>query len=115
MGHDNNMFNMLGGNVENFECLGYLSGYNVALDPYCIYLVDQRRKILWTPFFDFSFDFSTALTLRGLILFFMLSCMFSHYQAWRPFAEEFDKLLRALSMSDLNSRVLTRDAVADAP
>jgi len=46
MGHDNNMFNMLGGNVENFESLGYLCGYNAALDPYCIDLVDLPRKIM---------------------------------------------------------------------
>jgi len=38
LGNENNIFNVLGGNVENFESLGYLCGYDVALDPYCIYL-----------------------------------------------------------------------------
>jgi len=64
IGHDNNMFNMLGGNAENFESLGYLCGHNAALDPYCINLVDMPRKIMWNTIFDFSFDFSMALTLR---------------------------------------------------
>jgi len=102
LGHENNMFNMLGGNVENFESLGYLCGYNVALDPYCIDLVDMPRKIMWNTFFDFSM----TLTLRGLILFFVLICMFSHCQACEPNAVAFDKLLRALTASDLSSRVL---------
>ena len=38
------MFHMLGGNVEHFESLGYLSGYDAALDSYCIYLVDKPKK-----------------------------------------------------------------------
>ena len=82
--------------------LGYLSGYDAALDSYCIDLVDKPRKVLWTPFFDFSM----ALTLRGLILFFVLIFVFSHSEAWKPFAKEFDKLLRALTSSDWISRVL---------
>ena len=44
MGNVDNMFNMLGGNVENFESLGYFSGYDAAFDPYCINLVDKPRK-----------------------------------------------------------------------
>ena len=67
---------MLGGDVENFESLGSLCGYDVALDQYYIDLEDEPRKILRTPFFDFSM----ALTLR-LMLFFVLIFMFSHGQA----------------------------------
>ena len=52
---------------------------------------------------------------RALIYFALILCILSYCQAWRPFVEEFDKLLRAWSMSDLNSRVLTRDVVTDAP
>ena len=84
MGYADNMFNMLGGNVENFESLGYLCGYNAALDPYCVDLVDMHRKIIWNTIFDFSFDFSIVFSLRGLILFFVLICMFSHCQACDP-------------------------------
>jgi len=64
--------------------------------------VDKPRKILGNTFFAFSFDFSMALTLRGLILFFVLILMFSHIHACEPHAVDFDKLLRALTASDLN-------------
>jgi len=64
LGYDDHMFHMLGGNVDHFESLGYLSGYDAALDPYCLSLVDMVRKIMWSTFFDFSFEFSMALTLR---------------------------------------------------
>jgi len=57
MGHENNLFNVLVGNNDNFESLGNFSGYDAALDPYCMNLVDMPRKIVWTPFFTFSFDF----------------------------------------------------------
>ena len=66
---------------------------------------------MWTTFFDFSM----ALTLIGLILFVVLIFMFSHGHACEPRAVEFDKLLHALMMSALDSRVLTYDGVADAP
>ena len=84
---------------------------------YCIYIVNKPRKILWNNFFAFSFDFSMAFTLikRALTFYTLILCMLSYCQAWKPFAEEFDKLLRALTMSALNSRVLTCDGVADAP
>ena len=85
---------------------GYLCGYNAALAPCCIDLVDMPRKIIWNTIFDFSFDFSMALTLRGLILFFVPICMFSHCQACEPHVGAFDEFLRALTASDLSSRVL---------
>ena len=117
LGHENNMFNVLGGNVDHFESLGYLSGYDAALDSYCIDLVDKPRKIMWNTIFDFSFDFAMAFSFikRALIYFILILCMLSYFQACEPHAVAFDKLLRALSMSDLNSRVLTRDEGADAP
>jgi len=36
LGHQDNEFNVLGGNVHNFLSLGYFTGYNASLDPYCI-------------------------------------------------------------------------------
>ena len=42
------------------ESLGDLRGYNPSLDPYCAYLEDMPRKIEWTTFFDYYFDFSMA-------------------------------------------------------
>ena len=64
------------------------------------------RKIMWSTFFDFSFNFSMALTLRGLILFFVLIFIFSHGCACEPHAVEFDKHVRALTASDLRARVM---------
>ena len=86
LGNENNVLNVLGGNVENFGSLGYFSGYDATFDSYCIYVVDKPKKIMWSTFFDFSFDFSMALTLGGLILFFVLILMFSHSHACEPHA-----------------------------
>ena len=60
LGNENNLLNVFGGNVETFESLGIFSAYDAVLEPYCIYLVDRPRKILWHTFFVFSFDFSMA-------------------------------------------------------
>ena len=108
LGHEDNMFHMLGGNNDNFKSLGYLSGYDAALDPCCTYLVDKPRKIMWHTFFDFSFDFSMAFTLikRVLIFFVMLFLVLSQHHACEPHVVEFDKLLRALTASDLRAWVV---------
>ena len=105
LGHEDNMFHMLGGNVDNFESLGNLCGYDAALDLYCIYLVDKHRKIMRNTFFDFSMAF--ALIKRELTYFTLILCVLSHSQAWKPYSEEFDKLLRALTMSGQKYQVLT--------
>jgi len=117
VGHESNLFNVLGGNNDNFESLGNLSGYDAALDPYCTYLMDKPRKIMWHTLFDFSFNFSMAFTLikRALIFFVMLFPVLSYQQACEPHAEEFDKILRVLTASNLRARVLTCDGVDDAP
>jgi len=57
LGSVDNMFNMLGGNVDNFASLGYFNGYNASLDLYCMCLVYAPRKIMWNTFFDFSCNF----------------------------------------------------------
>jgi len=110
MGYADNMFHMLGGNVETFESLGNFSGYNAALDLYCINLVDKPRKILWNTFFAFSFDFSMAFSLikRALIFFALILCMIFYCQACEPHAKESDKLLSALTASEWRARVLTK-------
>jgi len=90
--------------------LGYFSGYDVDFDPYCMYLVDKPRQILWNTFFVFSFDFSMAFALikRALTFFALILCMLSYCQTWKPFAEELDKLLRALTTSEWRERVLKK-------
>ena len=68
--------------------------------------MDKPRKIIWSIFFDFSFDFSVALTLRVLILFFVRILMFTHIHAREPHATVLDKLLKAVIASDLHCHVL---------
>jgi len=52
LGYDDNMFSMLGGNVDNYVSLGYLRGYDPSIDPYCVCLGDLPKKITWTTFFN---------------------------------------------------------------
>ena len=108
MGHEKYMFNVLGGNVENFESLGSLCGCDAALDPYYIHLEDKPRKIVWHTIFDFSFDFSIAFDfLKGALIYFVfILCMLSYLQACEPHVVVFNKLKQALTMSSLSSRVL---------
>ena len=104
------MFNVLGENVYSLESLGYFRGYDAALDPYCINQVDVPREILWNNFFSFSYDFSMVFIFikRALFYFVYILCMLSYLPACEPHAMAFDKLLRALMMSSLSSRVLKR-------
>jgi len=39
------------------ESLGDIRGYSPSIDPYCAYLEDVPRKIMWSTFFDHTFDF----------------------------------------------------------
>jgi len=108
VGNEDHMLNLLGGNVENFESLRSLCGYDAALDPYCLNLVDVPRKILWNNFFSFSYDFSMVFIFikRALIYFVFILCMLSYLRACEPHAMAFDKLLRALTVSDLRIGVM---------
>jgi len=83
LGCENNMFNMLRGNDETFESLGNFSGYDATLDPYCIHLVENPRKIMWNTFFNFSFAFSMAFSLikRALAFFALILSVLSYWQA----------------------------------
>jgi len=71
-------------------------------------LVDMPRKIMWTPFFTFSFDFSMAFALltRALIFLVMFIVVHSQHHAYKPHTVEFDKLLRALIASYLRAQVV---------
>jgi len=46
LGCTHNTFDVLGGIVDDFVSLGYLSGYDALFDSYCIYLVDKPIKIM---------------------------------------------------------------------
>jgi len=54
-------------------------------------------------FFDFSFDFSMvfALLKSALTFFIVIILLLSYSDAYEPYAEEFDKLLRALTACNL--------------
>jgi len=39
------------------ESLGDIRGYNPFLDPYCVYLEDLPRKVIWNTSFNHAFDF----------------------------------------------------------
>ena len=103
LGHEVKMFSMLDGNVDNFLSLGCVCRYDAFLDPHCIYLVDKPTKIMWNIFFAFAFDFSIdfALLKEARTFFTVIVFMLSYCYALKLFAKEFDKLLHALMMSDL--------------
>jgi len=109
LGYDDNMFNMLGGNVDSFLSLGYFCGYDASLDPYCIFLEDLPRKIIWSTFFNPSYDFSKAFdkVKRTLVVFGMILDITSYLLFPKLWSQEFDKLLHMLTASDLMSQVLT--------
>jgi len=68
LGHEDNIFSMLGGNDHDYLSLGYLRGYDPSIDPYCISLEDLPRKITWTSCFNPFYDFLWALIrLRGYL------------------------------------------------
>jgi len=109
---------MLQGDV--FDCidsLGTFRGYNPSLDAYSLYLESVPLKIMFitafTSFTDFSkaFDkFKRALTIISSFLF---KCSYSH--ASDLHAQMFDKVLRALTTSELVAWILSLEGVADAP
>ena len=90
------------------ESLGDIRGYNPSLDPYCAYLDDMPRKIEWTTFFDNDFDFSMAFDefKRALTLFAPSLLVFSYSHYFEMHAKAHDKLLRALTASELTTRIL---------
>jgi len=92
LGHEVKMFNMLGGNIDNFLSLGYFCGYEPSLDPYSMHLMDKLRKIMWNTFLDSCFDFSIGFALLKRALTFVVVIIFtlSYCHAWKLYAQEFD-------------------------
>jgi len=97
------------GNVDDYLPLGHSRGYDPFFDPYCVCIGDLLRKIMWSKFFNPSYDFSMVfakvkriLTLFGTILIIVSYLLF--YELW---SQEFGKLLRTLTASAFMSLVLT--------
>jgi len=84
------------------ESLGDIIGYNPSFDPYCAYLEDVQRKIMWCTFFDHAFDFSMAFDefMRPLTLFTPYFLVFSYLHLSEMYTITYDKLLRALTTSE---------------
>ena len=98
----------MGMNVDDYVPLGYFGGYDPSIDPYCICLEDLPKKVMWTTFFNHSYDFSMvfAKIKRILTLFGVIFCIASYLLFFELWSQEFDKLLHALTVSDFMSRVL---------
>ena len=104
-----NHHDVLKGNVVDcVELLGTFRRYDPYQDPYVLYLGNMPVKIMLTFAFDHSKDFSRAFDKfrRALTIIsrFMFKCSYSHSSELH--AQVFDKLMRALAISDLVARIL---------
>ena len=69
LGCVDNMFSMLGANVDDYASLGYFRGYDLSVDPYCVCLGDLPKKITWTTFLLLPMIFLRSLIrLRGCLM-----------------------------------------------
>jgi len=57
LGYKDNMFDMLGGNINDYVSLGYFRGCDPSIEPFYVCLEDMLRKIMCTTFFNPSYDF----------------------------------------------------------
>jgi len=85
------------------ESLSDIRGYNPSLDPYYAYLEDMPRKIEWTTFFDYYFNFSMAFDKfkKALTLFATSLLVFYYLHHFEMHAKAHDKLLQVLTVSEL--------------
>jgi len=87
------------------DCIGSLGtfqGYDPLFDPFHDYLVDMPRRIIWSPLFDHSSDFSKAhdTIMRTLTITAVSFPVFSYIHHSRMHARVYDTLLRALTASE---------------
>jgi len=78
-----------------YEPVGDIRGYHPFFGPYCAYLEDVSRKIMWSTYFDHAFDFSMAFDelKRPLTLFAPSFLVFSYSHHSDLHATTYDKLL----------------------
>jgi len=55
LGYKNDMFSMLGGNVDDYVFLGYFRRFDLLIDPYCVCLENLPKKVLLTTYILQSF------------------------------------------------------------
>ena len=84
------------------ESLGVFRGYHPSFGPYCAYLEDVPRKVMWSTFLDHTFDFSMAFDefKRPITLFALSFLVFSYSHHSELHAITYDKLLQALTASE---------------
>ena len=103
-----------------FDCIkspGTFEDYNSSLDPFHDFLVDMPRKIIWTTLFDHSSDFSMAYDtiMRALTIVDVSFPVFSYIHHSGMHATVYNKLLRALTASELLAWISNFEGVVDAP
>ena len=94
--------------VDCSKSLRTFGGYASSLDPYSLYLEDVPGKIIFIISYDHPTNFSKAFDkfMRALTITptFMLGCSYLHSSELH--AQVFDKLLRALTASELVAWIL---------
>jgi len=100
LGFVNNMFSILSGNVDDYVSLGCFRGHDPSIDPDYACLKDMPKKVMWTMLFTASYDFCKAINKvkRILVLFGVISVIGSYLLFSKFWSQDFDKLLRALTM-----------------
>ena len=89
------------------DSLGTFRGYDPSLDPYSLYLRNVLAENMLTIAFDYSTDFSKVFDKfrRVLIIIsrFIFTCSYLHPAELH--AQVYDKLVRALTASELRACV----------
>ena len=109
---------MLQGDMSDYmDSLGTFRGYDPSFDPYSLYLESVPLKTTFVTAFTSFTDFSKAFDkfVRALVIIsaFLFKCLYLHTSEFH--AQVFDKLLRALTASELVAWTIRREGVADAP
>jgi len=91
-----------------YESLGDGRGSHPSFDPYCAYLEDIPGKIMWSTFFDHTFNFFMAFDefKRPLTLLAPSLLVFSYSHHSKMHAMTCEKLLRALIASKWSDLLL---------
>ena len=102
------MFSVLDGSVDDYVSLGNFKGSYPSIDPYCVYLENLPRIVMWTTLFTPSYDFSKAIdkVKRILVVFGVVFVIASYILFSKLWSQEFDSLLRVCIAFNLVGQVL---------
>jgi len=97
LGCGDNMFYMLGRNLDDFMPR-YIRSHDPSIHPCSLYLENLPRKVMWATFFTFSYEFSEALDkIKRILIVFRVIFVIASYLVF---------LVHGLMVSDLMSQVL---------